>query len=65
MKRVLVVTFALLIVAGAAFAAGQSEQKTITLTCAIHIPDIPEKFGEILDIFAKEHPNIKIDYTTT
>jgi multiple sugar transport system substrate-binding protein len=64
MKRVLVLALALLIVAGATFAAGQSEQKTVTLTCAIHIPDIPERFGEILQIFAEEHPNIKIDYTT-
>ncbi len=65
MKKALIVLSILLFACGLAFSAGQQgEQETVLLTCAIHIPDIPEKFGEFLEIFASEHPYIKIDYTT-
>ncbi|MEW5814273.1 MAG: extracellular solute-binding protein [Spirochaetota bacterium] len=63
MKRMLILMVIFLLVCIGLFAAPQKEE-VVTLTCAIHIPDIPEKFGEILEIFAKENPNIKIDYTT-
>jgi len=65
MKKALLVLSILLLAGGLAFSAGQQGgQETVLLTCAIHIPDIPEKFGEFLEIFASENPYIKIDYTT-
>lgn len=63
MKRTLILLLVLLLACGVIFAAGQKEEK-VTLTATIHIPDIPERFGEILQIFASNYPNIKIDYTT-
>lgn len=65
MKKALLVLSILLLAGGLVFSAGQQGgQETVLLTCAIHIPDIPEKFGEFLEIFASENPYIKIDYTT-
>jgi len=65
MKKALLVLSILLLAGGLVFSTGQQGgQETVLLTCAIHIPDIPEKFGEFLEIFASKHPNIKIDYTT-
>ena len=65
MKKALLILAVLLFACAMAYAGGQKgTQETVVLTCAIHIPDIPEKFGEFLEIFASEHPYIKIDYTT-
>lgn len=65
MKKALLVLSILLLAGGLVFSTGQQGgQETVLLTCAIHIPDIPEKFGEFLEIFASENPYIKIDYTT-
>ncbi len=64
MKKALIILTVLTLIGTMAFAAGQGEEEKVLLTCTIHIPDIPEEFGEFLEIFASENPHIKIDYTT-
>jgi hypothetical protein len=59
-KKNIVVFLALFLVLGLADVTGQR----VTLTVALHCPDIPEQTEAFLKVFESENPTIKIDVTS-
>jgi multiple sugar transport system substrate-binding protein len=60
MKKLLTIIAALALAGGITSVGAQN----VTLTCAIHMPDIPQQIESFLNIFASENPGITIDFTS-
>jgi multiple sugar transport system substrate-binding protein/raffinose/stachyose/melibiose transport system substrate-binding protein len=60
MRKTIVIFLALFLAVGLSFAAAEK----ITLTAAMHCPDIPQQTEEFLNIFASENPDIEVDFTS-
>jgi multiple sugar transport system substrate-binding protein len=60
MRKTFVLILALLLALGL---AGVTAQR-VTLTVALHCPDIPEQTEAFLKVFESENPTIKVDFTS-